>query len=60
MQYDIDVSANALCVILEECVGVVLKADGDRDYMNPSNLSCQQTQAIADYMRLAIKMLDAR
>ncbi len=46
---------------LAEAMGLaaaeVMQADGDRDYMNPSNLTVQQTTAIADMMRLAAARL---
>ena len=44
---------------LKTSVEQILRADGDRDYMNHSDLTVQQTTAIADFIRLAIKRLEA-
>ena len=52
-------SLNDLIPILKVCVKEILKADGDRDYMCPSNLTVQQTLAIADFVRCAIQKLAA-
>lgn len=35
----------------------VMRIDGDRDYMNPSDMKVQQTTAIADVMRMAASRL---
>jgi hypothetical protein len=35
----------------------IMRKDGDRDYMNPSNLNVQQTTAIADLLRGAAERL---
>jgi CRISPR/Cas system CMR-associated protein Cmr3 (group 5 of RAMP superfamily) len=32
---------------------MVMRTDGDRDYMNPSDLNVQQTTSIADFLRSA-------
>lgn len=35
----------------------IMRADGDRDYMNPSDLTVQQTTSIADLLRGAADRL---
>ena len=47
-------SSPDVLTLLGQCRSAILKADGDRDYMNPSNLTVQQTKAIADYISIAI------
>lgn len=37
----------------------IMRADGDRDYMNPSDLNVQQTTAVADLLREAANRFEA-
>ncbi len=50
-------SVDTLCEILHINAGLIKSIDGDRDYMNPSNLTVQQTMATADYINMAIARL---
>lgn len=47
------VSDATFAVMLDNCANEIVSADGDRDYMNPSNLTVQSALAIADLLRLA-------
>jgi hypothetical protein len=42
---------------LEQSAEIIMRADGDRDYMNGSNLTVQQTTAIAAFLRLAAERI---
>lgn len=42
---------------LEGAAQTIIRADGDRDYENPSDLDCEQTQAIAELLREAAKAI---
>lgn len=48
-----------LAALLQACANVIFRVDGDRDYMNPSDLTVQQTTAAADLLRLAATALGA-
>ncbi len=51
---DVDAVSDAtFAVMLEKCADDILRTDGDRDYMNTSNLTVQATTALADLLRLA-------
>jgi hypothetical protein len=50
----VSLSSPDILALLRESRSAILKADGDRDYMNPSNLTVQQTMAISDYISMAI------
>ncbi|HWS65673.1 MAG TPA: hypothetical protein VN325_23175 [Steroidobacteraceae bacterium] len=45
---------------LRDIATMILRADGDRDYMNPSDLTVQQTMAAADLIRIAADRLSKR
>lgn len=43
---------------LRACADSVVSVDGDRDHMNPSNMKCGQTQAIARVLLIAADKLE--
>jgi hypothetical protein len=45
---------------LEQCAEIIIRADGDRDYMNHSDLTVQQTTSMAAFMRLAAERIPIR
>ena len=53
-----ELSDENIVLTLRQSREVIMKADGDRDYMNSSNLTVRQTTAIADFIRIAIARLE--
>lgn len=51
---ELELAATALGRISE----TIMRADGDRDHMNPSDLTCEQTQNIARLVALISKQLE--
>jgi hypothetical protein len=43
--------------VLEQSAEIIMRADGDRDYMNHSDLTVQQTTSIAGFLRLAAERI---
>jgi hypothetical protein len=43
--------------VLEQSAEIIMRADGDRDYMNQSHLTVQQTTSIAAFIRLAAERI---
>ena len=54
-----DLTDDELAKVLKEAAEAVMKADGDRDYMNPSDLTVQVTTSCANLMMLAAERLAA-
>lgn len=56
----IQITDKEWAVSLRLVAQTIMREDGDRDYMNPSNLNVQQTTAIADLLRTTADRLDAK
>lgn len=42
---------NYLRSLIDQAITIMLHADGDRDHMNHSNLTCEQSMAIVELLR---------